>query len=160
MKNFISSLIKIHLFVWMFAVWTIVGLLFWIPRLFLAISQFSALIVLMEMSVSGNNKGDLNDILESATKFYPNGFVLMYNTFFEINSQEEESQTKSKSKRKSNSIIGWSTVLVRVIYTFFFWLISFSFILGNYTIYAYFGLPFLIVMIFGISVIWVLTKSS
>jgi hypothetical protein len=141
-EYFISSLIISVVVLWVFAAWTIVGLLFWIPRLFLAVSQFSALIVLMTMSVSNTDESDLKDILKSAIEFYSNGFILIYNTFFYKNSQL---QTKK-------SVVDWPTVIVRTGYTFFFWLISLSVMLKNYTIFAYFGLPllFLIGIIGGI----------
>lgn len=124
---FMSSFIKLFIFLLILLSWTIVGLLFWIPRLFLAISQFSTLIVFMAMSVSDTNESDLNSILKNAIEFYPNGFVLVYNTFFNVNDEEN-----CQRKKRSASIIDWSKVLVRSIYTVFFWLISLYFALKIY----------------------------
>jgi hypothetical protein len=156
-KVFISSSIIWFVFLWILTAWTIIGLLFWIPRLFLAISRFSTLIVLMAMSVSDTDESDLNDTLKSAIEFYPNGFLLIHNTFFEPDGQEN---APSRKKGKSTSIVNFSVVLIRTIYTFFFWLISLSLVLKNYTIFTYFGIPFLVVMIVGVFVIWSLTKNT
>ncbi len=146
----IPSFIYLLVFLLTFAIWTFVGFFFWIPYLILAISQFSALIFLMAMSVSNADEGDLKDILKSTVEFYPSGFAFIYNTFF---------NTSIQDTKKERSIVKHVKVLASTFYTCFFWLISSSFVFKDYRIFIHFGIPLLGVLVAGVTISFARNKK-
>lgn len=158
MKTLYSTIFS-FLFLWIFAVWTIVGFLFWIPLLVRTISLISAIIILIAISSSDtNSRSKLMRTLQSAIDFYLNGFVSIYSTLNHVRNRYGTINNNDFQKREID--IDWGTVIVGTIYTLLFWLISLSFALQDYTVFIItqnFAQGFVSALIFGIQSIIVPT---
>jgi hypothetical protein len=132
------SMIFSFVFLWIFAVWTIVGFLFWIPLLVRTISLIFAIMILIAISSSNTTgRSDLMKKLQKAIDFYLDGFASIYSTLNDVEYGYGSANNNDFQKRELD--IDWPTVIIGTIFTLLFWFISLSFVFQDYTIFNIVG---------------------
>jgi hypothetical protein len=128
----IYSMMFSFVFLWIFAIWTIVGFLFWIPLLVRTISLVSATMIFIAISSSDTtSRSYLMRYLQNAIDFYLGGFQSIYST---LNDVKNEYGSRNVGDSRTREIdIDWATVFYGTIFALLFWLISLSFALQDYT---------------------------
>jgi hypothetical protein len=107
-KGDLASIIKFFVMIVVLLIWSVVGLLFWLPLLTRITAVYCAIII--AYTFSGQDTSGAGKILDKAVTFYISGFSRILKSVWE--KSDEEAVTLH---------VEWGKLFAQVIYTIFFW---------------------------------------
>lgn len=111
--NILVTVVMVLVLLVTIAIWSVVGLVFWIPLLVRATTVFSA--ALLPAAFSGRSIAGVRAGLEDASGFYFRGFVAAFDVFRGV-------------QRTPNSNVTTKRVVVESVWTIVFWLLAIYFV--------------------------------